>query len=90
MSQVPTQPSGSPPPYDPAQSKRVVAGILAILLGAYGVHRFYLGDMKGGLLHILACFSGCGVISIIEGIIYLRMTDEQFYQNYIVNKKAWF
>ena len=33
----------------------MIAGILAIVLGAYGVQRFYIGDMKGGLFHILAC-----------------------------------
>ncbi len=91
MTQDPMQPTGStPPPYDPAQNKRVVAGILAIFLGVYGVHRFYLGDTKGGILRIVCCCSAFGIISIIEGIIYLTKTDEQFYQEYIVNKKAWF
>jgi TM2 domain-containing membrane protein YozV len=90
MSQDPSQPTGSPPPFDPANSKRTIAGLLAIFLGAYGVHRFYLGDTKGGVIRILCCFSAFGVISIIEGIMYLMKTDEQFYQEYIVNKKAWF
>jgi len=30
------------------------------------------------------------VIGIIEGIMYLTKTDEEFYQTYIVNKKPWF
>jgi TM2 domain-containing membrane protein YozV len=30
------------------------------------------------------------VIGIIEGIIYLTKTDEEFVQTYIVNKKPWF
>lgn len=30
------------------------------------------------------------VIGIIEGIIYLTKSDEEFYQTYIVNKKPWF
>jgi len=92
MSQDPIQQSGSTPaPYDPAQSKRVMAGILAILLGAFGAHRFYLGDTKGGIIRLLSslvCLGG--IIGLVEGIIYLTKTDEQFYQEYIVNKKAWF
>lgn len=87
MTQVPTQ---SPPPFDPANSKRTTAGILAILLGGWGVHRFYIGDTTGGILRIVACCGAFNIIGIIEGILYLRMTDEQFYQTYIVNKKAWF
>ncbi len=30
------------------------------------------------------------VIGIVEGIIYLTKTDEEFVQTYIVNKKPWF
>jgi TM2 domain-containing membrane protein YozV len=29
-------------------------------------------------------------IPLIEGIIYLTKSDEEFYQTYQVNKKAWF
>ncbi len=31
-----------------------------------------------------------GVLAMIEGIIYLTKTDEEFYQIYQINKKAWF
>jgi TM2 domain-containing membrane protein YozV len=30
------------------------------------------------------------VVGIIEGIIYLTKSDEEFVQTYIVNKKPWF
>ncbi|MCC6328094.1 MAG: TM2 domain-containing protein [Acidobacteria bacterium] len=30
------------------------------------------------------------VIGIIEGIIYLTKSDEEFVQTYILNKKPWF
>lgn len=30
------------------------------------------------------------VIGIIEGIIYLTKSDEEFVQTYIINKKPWF
>ena len=89
MSQLPT--SETPAPYNPAESKRVVAGILGILLGSLGIHRFFLGDTKGGIIRILLSCTVIGAwIGLIEGILYLTKSDEQFYQEYIVNKKAWF
>ena len=93
MSQIPTSatPGGAPPPYNQQEvhNKRIVAGILAIVAGGFGVHRFYLGDTTGGILRIVLCCGVSGILTIIEGIIYLTKTDEQFYQEYIVNKKAW-
>ena len=75
------------------ESKRIVAGILAILLGGLGIHRFILDDAKGGILRILIRFATCGfggVIGLIEGILYLTKSDEEFIQTYQVDKKAWF
>jgi TM2 domain-containing membrane protein YozV len=69
---------------------RTVCGILAILLGGWGVHRFMLGDITGGIIRIVLCCGLFNVIGIIEGIIYLTKTDEEFYQTYVVEKKAWF
>lgn len=110
MSQVPSSPDypppgqplmpppgGSPPP----QSNRVVVGVVAILLGWLGVHKFMLGMNTPGIIMLLVGLVGgfltCGiaagamsVIGIIEGIIYLTKTDEQFHQEYVVGKKQWF
>ena len=86
-------PSEPPPPFNPADSKRVMAGILGILFGGLGVHRFVLGDTTGGLIRLVigVCTCGAGgIIGLIEGIMYLTKTDEQFYQEYIVEKKPWF
>lgn len=71
-------------------NKKLAAGICGILLGGWGIHRFILGDAVGGILRILLCFGAFGIIGLIEGIIYLTKTDEEFYQTYIVEKKAWF
>lgn len=74
------------------ESKRILCGVLAIVLQGLGIHRFILGDITGGILRILLsflCGVGC-VISFIEGIIYLTKTDEQFIKEYQVGKKAWF
>lgn len=81
------------PQFNP-ENKKVVAGILAILLGWLGVHKFILGYTKEGLLMILFSIISCGIagslIGLIEGIVYLTKTDEEFYQTYQANKKAWF
>jgi len=76
----------------PGAEKKITAGILGILLGWIGAHRFYLGDTNGGLLRIALslCFGIGGVIGLVEGIIYLTKTDQQFVDEYIVGKKAWF
>lgn len=74
------------------ENKKVVAGILAILIGALGIHKFYLGYTKEGIIQLLLglmCGIG-GVIGIIEGILYLTKTDEEFYQTYQVGYKGWF
>jgi len=74
------------------ENKKVVAGILGILIGALGIHKFYLGYTKEGIIQIfLNLLCGLGsLIGLIEGIIYLTKTDEEFYQMYQVGKKGWF
>ncbi len=67
--------------------------MLGILLGGLGIHKFYLGYTKEGILQIVATFVTCGtanVIGLVEGIIYLTKTDEEFQQTYVANKKGWF
>ena len=96
--------SFTPPPYNQqaVHSQRMSAGILAIVLGALsmgwiGVHKFMLGFTNAGLISLIVtvvtCFAALPVftvISIIEGVIYLTKTDEEFYQIYIVGRKEWF
>ena len=74
--------------------KKIAAGICGILVGWLGVHRFILGDTTGGIIRIVISVITCGtigsLIGLVEGIIYLIKSDEEFYQTYIVEKKAWF
>jgi TM2 domain-containing membrane protein YozV len=59
------------------------AGIFAILLGGLGVHKFYLGQTGMGILYLLFCWTGIpSVIGLIEGILYLTMSDQEFYTKY--------
>ncbi|MEC8864465.1 MAG: TM2 domain-containing protein, partial [Planctomycetota bacterium] len=78
----------------PGADKKIVAGICGILIGGLGVHRFILGDTTGGIIRIALSLVTCGlagqVIGLIEGIIYLTKSDEDFVNEYITNKKGWF
>tara|TARA_R110002074_G_scaffold293514_6_gene465212 strand:+ start:1169 stop:1438 length:270 start_codon:yes stop_codon:yes gene_type:complete len=74
-------------------SNRVLAGILGIVLGELGIHKFILGYTKEGLLQIGLTIITCGLAGLIgkiEGIIYLTKSDDQFINEYQVNKKGWF
>lgn len=76
-----------------AENKKVLVGVLALLFGSLGVHKFVLGYTKEGVIQLIATFVTCGfagVIPFIEGIIYLTKSDEEFYNTYQVGKKAWF
>ncbi|MDD3155446.1 MAG: TM2 domain-containing protein [Victivallaceae bacterium] len=74
-------------------NKKMTAGILGILLGGWGIHKFYLGMTSTGLIMLALTLCSCGVLGIlgfIEGIIYLTKTDEAFYREYIVGRRQWF
>lgn len=73
--------------------KKLVAGLLGILLGGFGIHKFYLGYTKAGIIQIIVTFVTCGIgsiIGLIEGILYLVKSDEEFDQIYVQNQKEWF
>ena len=65
------------PPYLGAVDQRkskLVAGLLGILVGWAGVHRFYLGYVANGVVQILVTAVTCGFGAIwgfIEGILIL-------------------
>lgn len=80
-----------------ANSKKVAAGICGILLGSLGIHKFIIGYTTEGLVMLLVSVLTCGfgafvmgVIGLIEGIIYLTKSDDEFYEIYMANKKGWF
>ena len=76
---------------------KIAAGLLALLLGALGIHKFYLGYTSTGVIMLLVSVFTfgigaivMGIISIVEGIIYLTQSDYDFYQTYEANQKKWF
>ncbi|NCJ08307.1 NINE protein [Synechococcales cyanobacterium C] len=77
--------------------KKIAAGICGILLGALGVHKFILGYTTEGLVMLLVTVLTCfiaspvmGLVGLIEGIIYLTKTDQEFVDTYIRNRRGWF
>lgn len=78
---------------------KIAAGLLAIFLGTLGIHKFYLGYTSAGVIMLLVTLLGwivligplvMGVIALIEGIIYLTKSDEQFNLTYVAGERAWF
>ena len=86
-------------------NKKILAGILAIFLGWAGIHKFILGYQKEGIIllvvsvigFVLSCIGigvflvwATGVIGLVEGIIYLTKSDEEFYNTYEAGHRPWF
>ena len=78
-----------------ATKSKVIAGVLAIFLGGFGIHKFYLGNVRAGIIHLVLTLliitaPISGIIALIEGIMYLTKSDEEFHSTYVVQRKAWF
>ncbi|WP_438982499.1 TM2 domain-containing protein [Vulcanococcus sp.] len=78
-------------------NKKLAAGLLGIFLGSFGIHKFVLGYTKAGLIMLLLTVLTCGVagfvmgvIGLIEGIIYLTQTPQEFKVTYLEGRKEWF
>lgn len=80
----------------PVKSK-IIAGILGLFLGGFGLHHFYLGNTKQGgiflaitLVGFVLTFIGIGaivvgvmeIIGFVQGIMILFMSKENFEQKY--------
>ena len=83
----------------PPEKNRLTAGILALLVGGFGVHKFYLGYNNQGIILLLMSTIGMilvlpllasAIIALSEAIIYLTTSDQKFYDTYEANQKLWF
>jgi len=74
MTYPPQYPAGPQYPPGVSDKSKIVAGVLGILLGGFGVGRFYIGDTKTGVLQLVVTFVTCGFGSLwglIDGILIL-------------------
>ncbi|HMO41529.1 MAG TPA: TM2 domain-containing protein [Saprospiraceae bacterium] len=83
------------------EKNKLATVLLGVIFGGLGLHKFYLGYVKEGMIMlILAIVAGVitggvftlimMVIGLIEGIIYLAKTDEEFNRIYVLGKRGWF
>ena len=80
-----------PPQNVYTEKSKTTAGILAILLGGLGVQYFYLGKVGAGFLTILLSLVTCGVweiLTFVQGILMLTMSDQDFYYKYVKTDKT--
>lgn len=82
-------------------NKKLAAGLLGIFLGHLGIHKFVLGYTTPGVIMLVVAYVGgvitCGfswvvisIIGLIEGIIYLTKSNEEFRTMYIDAERPWF
>ncbi len=62
---------------------RGVAIILALFLGGFGVHRFYLGRMKSAILMLIFFWTFIpAIIALVDVVRFLMMKDQDFQNRY--------
>ena len=67
---------------------KLIQSALAIFLGSFGAHKFYQGKTFQGVIYFLLSWTTLPMwISIMEGIRYLFMPIEDFYDQYIEKNK---
>lgn len=66
--------------------KKMVAWILALVVWWFWVHKFYLWDTVLWVVYVLFCWTWIpSIIWLIEWILYLTKTDEEFAEKYLNN-----
>lgn len=62
-----------------SQKNKTTAGVLALLFGGIGVHKFYMGKPVLGILYLLFCWTFIpAIIAFIEGLMYLFEDEAKF------------
>ena len=91
----------SDPTLDEIKSKKTTAGIVGIFLGAFGGHKFVLGYQREGFIYLGVSVIGgiitCGgalfvtsILGLVESIMLLTKTPEEFKKKYVDTKTPWF
>jgi len=62
---------------------RLTAGLLALLLGGFGAHKFYLNSNVSGVIRLIFFWTWIpAIIGVFDGIIFLTMDDDTFNRKY--------
>jgi TM2 domain-containing membrane protein YozV len=87
-------------PATDVSSTKIIAALLGIFLGGLGAHKFYLGFKKQGAIMLIIFLFGfvllgipsslIAFIGLIEGIIYLARSSEDFEKYHVSGHKGWF
>jgi len=74
---------------------RILAGLLALILGTFGVHRFYLNDIPGGIFYLFLFFISSklifpisSILGIIEAVRIFNMSNAEFDEKYNHGKRV--
>lgn len=74
----------------PYGKSRGIAAILAIFLGWIGIQYFYLGKTTAGVIFliggVLTCTTVTSILSLVQGIMMLCMTNRQFEDKYVTTR----
>jgi TM2 domain-containing membrane protein YozV len=77
------EPDWEPPRPPPNVRSKLAAALLAIFLGCFGVHRFYLGRPISGVVYLVFCWTLIpAVIGFVEGLWLLTISDSRFAARY--------
>ena len=62
---------------------RLAAILLAVFLGSFGIHKFYLGRTGWGILYLIFCWTGIpGVVALVEAVLYILKGEAGFDAKY--------
>ena len=83
---------------------RRVAALLAIVVGMFGAHKFYIGNKRAGVIHVVALVVAAvlagaigielpialvGIFACAEGIIYALKSDDEFNEQYVYGGRSF-
>ena len=64
----------------PGSKSKAAATLWAMFLGAFGAHKFYMGSWGWGIVYLVLFWTYIPLlVSWVESIRYILMTDDEFY-----------
>jgi TM2 domain-containing membrane protein YozV len=82
-------------------TKQLLSGYCGIIFGAFGVHKFVLGYTPEAVIMLIVTLVGgyftygltliiMQIVGLIEGMIYLNKSHDEFVNTYFLNRQGWF